>query len=380
MIKKLCVLSAYYPSASDPHYAFVGTLIGAIADMGIECHVISPVSRMEKKHRAESRTEITINGSKIRVYCPSFAVVPSRNIFGFQTYRITAFFRRQAYKRTFKKYVGDCDVIYSHFIDAAAIAGWLSEKTGIPAFAAIGESNITMRRLEYTLFRNALHNGIKGVVSVSTKLKQDARQIGVFAEDTPIKVFPNSIDTKLFKPLDREECRNKLGIAKDDFVISFVGGFIRRKGFDKLQEAIARHPEWKCILIGAGELEVTLPLTQVVFSGKIPHDQIPGYLCASDVFALPTQAEGCCNAIVEAMGCGLPIASSDRSFNDDILDETNSIRFDPDSVDDCERTLVRFEQEPELRKALAAGALKKGKALSIANRAAGILNFMETLL
>ena len=47
MIRKLCVISKHYPSREDPIYAFVGTLIEAIASQGVECHVISPVNGFE---------------------------------------------------------------------------------------------------------------------------------------------------------------------------------------------------------------------------------------------------------------------------------------------------------------------------------------------
>ncbi len=376
MIKKLCVLSPYYPSKKDPHYAFVGTLIEAIADMGVECHVISPVSYIERKHKAESRTETTANGAKIFVHCPRFLSLPSRNKIRL-TYRFSVHTKRKAIKKAFDEQVGSCDAIYSHFLKAGINAGWLSKQTGIPAFVAIGESKLQNEELCLSLFGDDIKNHIKGVVSVSSALKSEARQMEVFSETTPIEVFPNSIDTALFRSLDKNDCRKKLGIGEDDFVISFVGAFIPRKGIDKLQTAVSRHPNWKCLLIGAGEIPVTLPADQVIFSGRIPHDQIPAYICASDVFALPTQAEGCCNAIVEAMGCGLPIVSSDRPFNDDILDNTNSIRIDPDSVDAIEEALVKLEQNRKLRESLAAGALHKVKNLSIANRAARIIDFME---
>ncbi len=376
MIKKLCVLSLYFPSEKDPHYAFVGTLVSAIADIGIECHVITPVSCLERKHRAVSRVETTPGGAKIHVHCPRFFGLPSWNRIRL-TYRLTAGFRRKKIKKVFDSEIGDCDAIYSHFLKSGVDAGWLSAQTGIPAFVAIGESNLQSTKLCRMLYGQYLTDNIKGVVSVSSALKQEARQMSIFSETTPIEVFPNSIDNDLFVPRDKAECREKLGIGKDDFVISFVGAFIPRKGLDKLQEAISRHPNWKCILIGAGELPVTLPSGQVVFNGRIPHDRIPECLCAADVFALPTKAEGCCNAIVEAMGCGLPIVSSDRPFNDDILDETNSIRIDPESVDAIEQALVRIERDHALRDSLAAGALQKGKALSIGNRAAGIAEFME---
>ena len=379
MIKKLCVLSPYYPSKKDPHYAFVGTLIEAIADMGVECHVISPVSYIERNHRAESRTETTANGAKVFVHCPRFLSLPSRNKIRF-TYRFSVRTKRKAIKKAFDEQVGKCDAIYSHFLKSGINAGWLSEQTGIPAFVAIGESKLQNEKLCLSLFGEDIRNHMKGVVAVSSALKSDALQMDIFAKTTPIEVFPNSIDTGLFRPLDKNDCRKKLGIGEDDFAISFVGAFIKRKGFDKLQEAIARHPDWKCILIGAGELAVTLPASQVIFSGRIPHDQIPEYICASDVFALPTQAEGCCNAIVEAMGCGLPIVSSDRGFNYDILSNENAILVNPDSVDEIEQALKTYAENPQLRAIHAKNSLRTGRSLSIGERAKRIINFMESNL
>ena len=91
MLKKICIISARYPSKSDPVYSFVGTLVEAFADRGVECHVISPVSNIEKKHKAESRIERTANGAEINVYCPRYTMFPNRNIFGFKTYRLTVY-------------------------------------------------------------------------------------------------------------------------------------------------------------------------------------------------------------------------------------------------------------------------------------------------
>jgi len=377
MIKKLCVLTTYYPQENDPIYSFVGTLIEAIADMGIECHVISPVSYIENKHKAITRIEKTKNGAEIHVYCPRYTVYPSRKILGFQTYRLTVKSLWSAIYRTFKSNVGNCDAIYSHFIDSGVNAAWLKMKTGIPAFMAVGESNITMRELTYTVFHNILHDGLNGVITVSSQLKMDLLQYDIISKETPILVSPNGINTEIFKPLDKAQARVKLGAKNDDYIISFVGAFITRKGFDKLQIIMNKHPDWKCIFIGSGDIPVQLINDQLLFSGRIPHEQIPEYISASDVFVLPTQAEGCCNAIVESLGCGLPVISSDRSFNDDIIDETCSIRVDPNSIDEIENAIIRIKNDDDLRMHLANGAIKKGQDLSIVRRARKILEFME---
>ena len=380
MIKKLCVLTTYYPQENDPIYSFVGTLIESIAEMGIECHVISPVSYIEKKHKAVSRIEKTKNGHEIHVYCPRYMIYPSRNILGFQTYRLTLSSLWRAVGRTFRSEVKDCDAIYSHFIDAGANAAWLKMKTGIPAFMAVGESNITMHELTYTVCRKILYNGLDGVICVSSQTEKDLSDFDVVSSSIPKIVAPNGIDTAVFRPAGKEDLRLKIGGKKDDFIVSFVGAYISRKGFGKLQEAMKRHPSWKGVFVGNGEIEIELDDSQVLFSGRIPHDQIPDIINASDVFVLPTQAEGCCNAIIEALGCGLPVISSDRSFNDDILDESCSLRVDPDNVDEIENAILKLENDPDLRRSLAEGACKKGKSLSIEERADTILAFMENVI
>ena len=377
MIEKLCILTAYYPQENDPIYSFVGTLVEAIADMGVECHVISPVSYIEKKHKAETRIEKTKNGAEIHVYCPRYVIYPSRNFLGFQTYRLTVNSLWRAIGRAFKENIGHCDAIYSHFIDAGVNAAWLKKKTGIPAFMAVGESNVTMHKLTYTVFHDVLHDGLNGVISVSSQLREDLLEHDIISNKTPIVVAPNGIDVDLFKPADRVEVRAKLGAKDEDYVISYVGAFIHRKGFDKLQQVIKKHPNWKCILIGSGEIPVEIQEDQLLYSGRIPHDEIPGIISGSDVFVLPTHAEGCCNAIIEAMGCGLPIISSNKAFNDDILDEMCSIKVDPEDADAIEEAMIILQKDTKLRKKLAEGALNRGRNLSIHNRAQIILDFME---
>ena len=44
----------------------------------------------------------------------------------------------------------------------------------------------------------------------------------------------------------------------------------------------------------------------ILFSGRVPHAEVVTWLSAADVFALPTLSEGSCNAVIEAMACGLP--------------------------------------------------------------------------
>lgn len=96
----------------------------------------------------------------------------------------------------------------------------------------------------------------------------------------------------------------------------------------------------------------------------------------SDVFVLPTLREGCCNAVVEAMACGLPIISSDLPFNWDVLNQTNSVLIDPYNIDEIADAINSFYEDSSKRALLSKGALSTAKDLTIEERSRKILKFI----
>ena len=118
---------------------------------------------------------------------------------------------------------------------------------------------------------------------------------------------------------------------------------------------------------------------EILFKGAVENKEIPTYLCASDVFCLPTRAEGCCNAVIEALACGLPVISSNLPFNWDVLDESNSIMADPDNVEEIAEAITRIKDDMSLRKSLSDGALEKSASLSLNKRASEILKYIERI-
>ena len=51
------------------------------------------------------------------------------------------------------------------------------------------------------------------------------------------------------------------------------------------------------------------------FAGTLPPQEIAGWLQAADVFALATHREGCCNAVLEALACGIPVVTTPAGDN-----------------------------------------------------------------
>ena len=126
-----------------------------------------------------------------------------------------------------------------------------------------------------------------------------------------------------------------------------------------------------------GKGDIKPDCKNILFCGSVPNDELHLYLNAADIFVLPTKGEGCCNAIIEALACGLPIISSDSPYNDDILNNDNSIRIDVDNVVQIAEAIERLRNDSKLRNKLASGAVASAKALDIDARAENILKFMR---
>jgi glycosyltransferase involved in cell wall biosynthesis len=117
----------------------------------------------------------------------------------------------------------------------------------------------------------------------------------------------------------------------------------------------------------------------VLYQGVVPHEEIPEWLNAADIFVLPTLDEGCSNAILEALFCGLPVISSDLPFNHGILDEQTAILVDPGDVRALGQTITWLLKQPERRAAMSQAALQRSQAFRLADRARSIVTFLRSL-
>ena len=369
-----------YPNKIDPYLrSFFCELIHAIADMGIDCTVVAPVSITHYRNKIslidKHEFDITDKGSRIEVFHPRYISYSSKNIGPFKTGYLSEKAFQSAALSCVKSIDKKFDFVYGHFFLTGGLAAIkIGNKLGIPSFVAFGECDYESQiRDDYGELKHCDIKGITGIISVSTKNKQVLDSLGLF-EDVPIIIAPNSVDLAKFKKMDKTSCRRRLNIPTEKFVVGFVGGFIERKGDKRLLEAVNQLEGTYVAFAGRGEDEPSGD--RVVFCQAMEHDQVPVLLNSVDVFVLPTLAEGSCNAIVEAMACGLPIISSDLPFNDDVLDNENSIRINPMSVDEIRDAISTLKDENK-REIMGEKALLTAQNLSIERRAARILKFIQ---
>lgn len=163
--------------------------------------------------------------------------------------------------------------------------------------------------------RRAAHRA-DGLLAVSGGLAGDIAAWGV--PRGKITVHHTGLDRAVFRPLDRRECRAKLGLPQDVPVLATVGALIARKGQRFAIEALAHLPGAVLVIAGSGaDLAALRALAEaqgvaerVRFLGAVPHGDLPEVLSAADVFVLPSASEGLANAWVEALACGTPVVTT----------------------------------------------------------------------
>ncbi len=380
----ICVVSGGYPFKNQNSYTFVKQLCEAFADLGIKVSVISPRSITKRLVRNAAieprfRTEYTAQGNPIEVYTPlmlSFGALGSRGNINFK------FFRQAVIKTLKTQFTSQPDVLYGHFWHSAYAVYPYAKHRHIPLFVATGESAISLHKMFPPSTLGEFADYVNGVVCVSTKNMVESIDNGLTIQEK-CKVVPNAIDPNKFKFKDKAVLREAMGFKSEDFIVAFVGAFIHRKGADRVGEAIncLGDSSIKSIFIGKTQdgTDAYLPKCDgILHMGPVQHDKIADYLNCADVFVLPTLNEGCCNAIVEAMACGLPIVSSDKSFNYDILDTGCSILVDPLNVKEIADAIALIKSDVAMRSNLQHAALQKASQLTICKRADNIVAFIKS--
>lgn len=176
------------------------------------------------------------------------------------------------------------------------------------------------------------------------------------------RFYRENIDSKKLSGL-----RKEYGLKSKDFVLIFVGRIAEEKNIPFIIDVMAdlkkKHSNLKLLIIGDGpdkekyekySLEKGTN-SNVIFTGKVPWDDIPVYYSLGDAFisASTTETQGL--TIIEAMGASLPaICIDDESFRGTVVDDLNGFLFKDEK--ECEKCILDLVSDKKKLQYLSNGA------------------------
>ena len=275
------------------------------------------------------------------------------------------------------------DVLHAHSPSLNAIAALRAgKKFGIPvvyevrAFwedAAVDHGTAKENGLRYKLTRALETYALKNASAVTTiceGLRKDIVARGISADK--VTVIPNAVDIDKFAVGGVADLalKHKLGL-QDMRLIGFIGSFYAYEGLDVLLRAVpamlTRLPDLRVLLVGGGPQDAQLRqlakdlniADKVVFTGRVPHEQVQQYYDLLDVLVYPRLSMRLTDLVtplkpLEAMAQGRVLAASDVGGHLELIEHGKTgVLFKADDPDSLAKNvgdlLAAQDQWPALR-------------------------------
>lgn len=340
-MKRLLILSHMFPNRNDPRLGiFVYDQLIALKDR-YAIQVLAPApwfpnlpffSRWSRHRRVEKAA--VLDG--LNVEYPRRLVFPK----GYGQVLMGLFYFIAAYRRCKTL---DFDLIHSHAVWPDGFAASLIGRRLHKPVVITSHGADTYRFLTNLTTRPLVRWGLRHaqrVIAVSLAEKQFLQErCGI---EEKLVLINNGVNLEKFYPQPMNECRQRLHLAPDKIIILYVGYLYPVKGVTYLLDAFSRlrrvQPDLHLVLVGGGSEREALSAqasrlgitTHVTFSGEKPHDEIPLWMNAANLFCLPSLNEGWPTVLFEALACAKPIvATRVGGIPEAIGDERYAILVEP---------------------------------------------------
>ncbi len=314
--KSLLILSNSYPDKDNSYYGgiFIKEQVKELGKYFKNVYVISPqpwgTNRMLRDYEY----------GNVSVFFPRFLHAP----IGYFRRRLGDNFFKSAL-RVIKKEGLEFDIIHAHFTWPSGYAGVkLGKKFGVPVVVTAHgydvydlpfQNKYYLKKIKWTL-ETSDH-----VIPVSrSNLDTIIEKLGI--PENKVSLVPNGFDGMLFKLMDKEYTRKELGLPLDKKIVLSVGNLVPVKGHELLIRAsktiLEKRKDILFVIVGGGLLRKKLESLvgelgvreHFLFAGPKPHDEIPLWMNAADLFVLPSLSEGNPTVMFEALSVGLPFVGT----------------------------------------------------------------------
>lgn len=173
-------------------------------------------------------------------------------------------------------------------------------------------------------------------VAPSHWIAEEARASSLL-KDFPVTVIPNGLDTNVFRPYDKVESREFLGVSGKKGIVLFGAMYADtdiRKGMDLLIEAMnilvnndANFAKQNLLVVfGTGNelLSEMFPLPVVCLGMINSVKKLARIYSAADVTVVPSRSESFGQVASESLSCGTPVVAFNTTGLKDVIDHMES--------------------------------------------------------
>ena len=179
--------------------------------------------------------------------------------------------------------------------------------------------------------------------------------------------------------------KDRWGISNEDFIVTYVGRLGYEKSIDFLIECqahiVKKHPHCKLVIVGDGpdlprferQVEKLKIKENVIFTGKVPWEEVPLYYHVGNIFATASKTETQGLTVIEAMASGKPVVCvDDESFRNVVVDGLDGYLFK--NKREYKKRLEEFIQNKQLIKKMGRQARISSEEFSCKYFAQRVLN------
>ncbi len=210
-----------------------------------------------------------------------------------------------------------------------------------------------------------------------------------------VSLIPDAFDSKLFKVMDINFCRKKIGIPKDDIILMY-SGINLRQGINNLITSIKYLKKDRIYLYIVGGLNDQIKrikelsknlgiINRIKFTGQVLHDSVPFYLNSADILILPYSRDSFTMyfssplKLFEYMSVKKPIVATNIESIKSYLNENNSVLVELDKPLKLAKGIERVLKNKELAKKISENVYKDSKKYSFLKRSRKIKEVIDKL-
>ena len=262
------------------------------------------------------------------------------------------------------------DVYYSRDEHLLLVLSWFKPKHKLAYEAHLYSPTARGKRLQ-----SAVVKRVGSVIAVTPKLREELIALGADPERSIVR--HDGIRAERFQNLPNQtQARAEIGWEDAGYVVGYMGRLQTMnldKGVGTLIQAIAQVGSIQLALVGGPDdlaeeyrqqwLRLGLPATAFLYAGQVAPDEVPTYLRAFDVCAMPfpfTEKFAYYASplkLFEYMASGRAVIASDLpAFADVVTDQENVFLVPPSDVDALASAIRVLRDDRELRDHLATHA------------------------